>query len=247
MTSCTDKNASKVYPNTMTLDNWEEFVDAPQSLLDQFAEQERQQAAQQARSYATDQPIDATTSTKSVVTGTVTRWDNTTNNWVALPGVRVTRGSSNTITSNTGFYSSTGSSRHICMEYIFPVGYNDNDKSISGVTVGDMIAIQRHILGIQLLETGETSENAARKYVAADVNEDGAITTSDIDMIRNTLGGRSNFNQNFDFVADFRLNMRYINDGGFLSWMHIVCDPSRSTFSNRRAVKRGDVNNTFPY
>ncbi|MBK9729081.1 MAG: HYR domain-containing protein [Saprospiraceae bacterium] len=57
-----------------------------------------------------------------------------------------------------------------------------NDNHINGVSTADIVKIQRHILGIELL-------NSPYKLIAADVNATNAITAADVSEIRKLILG----------------------------------------------------------
>jgi hypothetical protein len=57
-----------------------------------------------------------------------------------------------------------------------------NDDPINGVTTADIVSIQKHILGTQLL-------TSAYQLIAADVNNSGTISTADIIHIRKLILG----------------------------------------------------------
>ena len=125
----------------------------------------------------------------------------------------------------------------------FGVGCYKNTNAANGVTVGDMIAISKHVLGIEEL-------SSPYRMIAADANRSGSITTYDIVTIRNLILG---------VTPEFPNN---------LSWKFISADyvfanphnPFQSTFPEPGSssgftapvaepidfvgIKIGDVNNT---
>ncbi len=73
------------------------------------------------------------------------------------------------------------------MEYV--VRPTRNDNPLNGVTTADIVKIQRHILGLETL-------NSPYKLIAADVNTSSTITAADIADIRKlVLGITSNFSK----------------------------------------------------
>ncbi|MBK7633990.1 MAG: hypothetical protein IPJ13_06610 [Saprospiraceae bacterium] len=73
---------------------------------------------------------------------------------------------------------------------IRPTSPNDAADYLDGVSTGDLVLLQRHILGIQPFTTGY-------QYISADVNEDNNVTAADLTMLRALiLGTRNNLTRN---------------------------------------------------
>lgn len=134
-------------------------------------------------------------------------------------------------------------------KYIFtvPVGSNETispSKDINptnGVTVTDLAIIQQHILGNILLDS-------PYKYIAADVNRNGSISTIDIVELRYLiLGNAPNFSNNkswrfvpqsYVFPSPNPLSPAYPET---ISYSNLLLNQLDSNFIG---VKIGDVNNT---
>lgn len=118
--------------------------------------------------------------------------------------------------------------------------WNANPKY--GISTLDLIAIQKHLLGIKQLDS-------PYKYIAADVNNSGGVSILDLIEVRRLL---------LDQIAEFPNNMswRFVEAGYVFPdpvnpWMHAypenVCFDSldgHKTRVNFVGVKIGDVNNT---
>ncbi len=116
-----------------------------------------------------------------------------------------------------------------------------NDDWLNGVTTADIVKIQKHILGIEELDT-------PYKMIAADVNNSGAVSTKDISDLRKLILGISTTiptNTSWKFIDELynfasvatALDEQYptsYNISQLNSDMHV----------NFVAVKIGDVNNS---
>ncbi|MBP7822125.1 MAG: HYR domain-containing protein, partial [Saprospiraceae bacterium] len=103
----------------------------------------------------------------------------------------------------TAINSNTGSSQEIEVQANGNYSFNDltkggsyrikstyNEDPLNGVSTQDIVLIQKHILGQQLLDS-------PYKYIAADANNSGSISAADISEIRKLiLGIIPKFNQN---------------------------------------------------
>jgi len=69
--------------------------------------------------------------------------------------------------------------------YSFNMTPTKNTNFLNGVTTYDLVLIQKHILGIELLDS-------PRKLIAADANQDGKVTTLDIITLRKLILGLTN-------------------------------------------------------
>ncbi|MBK9737545.1 MAG: hypothetical protein IPO92_22355 [Saprospiraceae bacterium] len=67
----------------------------------------------------------------------------------------------------------------------YEVSANKGGDYINGVSTLDLVMIQRHILGIQSLES-------PYKLIAADANNDGKVTASDLTDLRKLILGITN-------------------------------------------------------
>ena len=78
---------------------------------------------------------------------------------------------------------------NLAVNHDYTVSLSRNDAPLNGVTTADILAIQKHILGIREL-------NNNYKMIAADVIEDQRITVRDISEIRKLILGKiSNFSE----------------------------------------------------
>jgi len=106
------------------------------------------------------------------------------------------------------------------------VAADKNDNPLNGVSTFDLVLISKHILGTQNI-----SDRFAQ--IAADVNNNGKITTSDVVELRKMiLGLQSNFNNNkswrfFDATMNEEVSIKNIQDDAKIDFT---------------AVKVGDIN-----
>ncbi|MEP7195682.1 MAG: T9SS type A sorting domain-containing protein [Saprospiraceae bacterium] len=108
---------------------------------------------------------------------------------------------------------------------------------LNGVTTRDIVAIQKHILGKELIEN-------PYYLIAADVNRSSSITTRDISDIRKLILGVTNEfpnnNPSWNFV-DAKLKLNVENAFNYVSVINITQLNSSITDNNFIAIKSGDV------
>lgn len=122
----------------------------------------------------------------------------------------------------------------VCMEYMTP--------ELNGVSVTDIVVIQRHILGISSFDNVTPERLAAAKYVASDVNHDGSIDSDDIDAIRSALLGIVSLpGNNMTFVPGVDLVLPVVQDTWGLSFLQNSCRNNASYHMTRYAIKMGDA------
>ncbi len=111
----------------------------------------------------------------------------------------------------------------------------DSDP-LQGITTKDIVKIQRHILGIEILDS-------PYKMIAADVNKSGTITASDISELRKMILGVQNHfdkNQSWNFV-DANVALTPDNFKSFSSEFQIKQLDNITTNGDFMAIKTGDV------
>ena len=116
---------------------------------------------------------------------------------------------------------------------------NRTDDAGNGVSTADIVKIQRHILGLQTLDS-------PYKLIAADVNKSGNITASDISEIRKLiLGIQATFSKvpSWQFVPQ-----EFVFNNPEAPWDFPVTRPLELTVDSMNqsfiAMKMGDVNNS---
>lgn len=82
------------------------------------------------------------------------------------------------MTDNDGIYSFIGN--EFAMDY--QINAEKNDDYLNGVSTLDLVLIQRHILGLESLDS-------AYKMIAADANNDGSVTAIDLIELRKLILG----------------------------------------------------------
>jgi hypothetical protein len=259
-------DASQGYPAEMTIDNWEQFVDAPDEVLEKFAAKEREQAKRFQIEGNND--LDASRvilggwllgEVQALGSGIVPA-----SNYLGGTLVRVTQGStsSNNVSSSAPFYMG----QNYFVTNLIPSQicfYHQNNTSgtyaqsewMNGISTLDLVYIQRHING-----TSGYVFTQLWQYVAADVNGDGNINSTDIDIIRDLiLGIRSDlpamasgaYNQPVAYFPqgdydDVQANLStYLP---YLTWFYAVltCQASNGD-TDRFAIKRGDLNGSWSF
>jgi hypothetical protein len=127
-------------------------------------------------------------------------------------------------------------------DYYIVASKKDNPKN--GVSTFDLVLLQRHILGIQLL-------NSPYKYIAADVNNSKTITTADIVYLRKVIlgivdtfaNGRSweFVPKKFTFTDPNKPLLSFDNTSHRIFMANVKKDTLGLDFI---AIKKGDLNNS---
>ncbi|MBK9107884.1 MAG: T9SS type A sorting domain-containing protein [Saprospiraceae bacterium] len=154
--------------------------------------------------------------------------------------------------SNVQLYVSANMKRELMTtnagQYLFgdlePNSYNvkvsRNDDHVNGVSTADIVKIQRHILGIETL-------NTPYRLIAADVNNSSSITASDVTEIRKlVLGVASEFSkvQSWTFIPK-----SFVFPNPTLPWNGTPREAGVTIVNDEKhiadfvAVKMGDVTN----
>lgn len=239
--SCS-KEVATVYPSEITMENWEEFVTAPDDVIKHFVTEELESCTMTPA--AEDREL---SHGRAWQLGRVRAWSGTgtyTGNWQGIQSVSVTNGSATSPTSSSGYYivntANTGTNM-VCMTY--------NTAALNGVSTLDLVIIQRHILGISPFENVADATDAARRYVASDVNHDGSINSTDINAIRATILGVTTSlpGNNMTFVPEGDMDLALVTDPWGLSFLQNNCRNNATYHMRRYAVKMGDVTGNFSF
>jgi hypothetical protein len=229
-----EESSLQSYPDEITLDNWEQFVHAPQSVIDYHINKELAKNEKKSNKKSTE-----SFSPESLV-GEVIAFDGT---WNGIEDVQVTIGGSSIMTNIFGNYiianSSIGS---LCMNYA--------TLPTNGVSSLDILLIQRHILHI-------VPFTEARQFIAADVTNDGKINIGDMIRVRELILGKISMfpsGNNVLFIPEvyYASAQNQINSSGNLvqSTLNTLTNLSSCqsvNYRNRRAIKMGDVNGSFVF
>jgi len=248
------------YPEEITIDNWEEFVHAPEEVINFFDKKEKDRLKYSAKS---DEKMNCDNSgtkgwIKSYYNGS---WRNT-NNFVT----EITNLSNGTVyTSNT---TNTNTPYNWCIDEFYQVNPNPivgfcnywkssdpnyvHNDWLNRVTTFDLVLIQRHIVYQDFDEL--------REFISADVNTDGIINHRDIIDLRKLILGITRElpdnnigipNSPFHFWGESYYN--YVQndiDNGLITapWLYHHCshvwnsNPEPPFIYNIYALKRGDIN-----
>ncbi|MBK9721361.1 MAG: T9SS type A sorting domain-containing protein [Saprospiraceae bacterium] len=120
----------------------------------------------------------------------------------------------------------------------YSVKFSRNDNHSNGVSTADIVKIQRHILGIEIL-------NSPYKLIAADVNANSTITAADITEIRRLVLG---INSKFTKVESWTfIPKSYVFPNVLAPWYapreaSLTISKDERFVENFVAVKMGDVN-----
>ena len=268
LASCTKEqivqDAAMTYPSELTIDNWEQFVNAPDEVLERIQQAEMKNVV---HTPVKGDDFDAS----RVVSGSLLLGEvqvrglniNTPTAFLGGTLVRMTLGT----TSSTGTSSATPffqgqnwfltniPNSQICFYHQGNLsGTFSSTEWLNGVSTFDLVLIQRHIANIAPF-------TQLWQYVAADANGDGLINETDVNIIRELiLGVRSNlppmavgaYNQpvayfpqgDYDaFQSNLPPNLPY------LTWFYsaLTCSPSGNNDTDRYAIKRGDLNGSWAY
>ena len=137
------------------------------------------------------------------------------------------------MTGNDGRYAFE--SNLLAMDY--QVTADKNDDFLNGVSTLDLVLIQRHILGLESLDS-------AYKLIAADVNNDGAVTAIDLIELRKLILGIYNElpnNSSWRFV-DAAQTLDINNPWNFDETIDIYNLSTDMLNENFVGIKVGDVN-----
>ena len=230
------------YPSEITIDNYEEFLRAPQAVIDHFAQKEIEAQRVPTRS-ATNEFNE--TSRSNPLYGHIQGYK--TDSWISIPDVIVNTFGANcdhTTTSNSSahfnYYLPTTCHGPLCMTY--------HTIPLDGVTTFDLIYIGRHLLGIEPF-------TRAQQFLAADVDRSGVVSSLDmIDLRMMILSIHDNWqnSKNVIFVStqDYYTMQSMIDNTGtvnpvFLKTVGTTDDCLSSAFRNRQAIKTGDINGSW--
>ncbi len=245
------------YPSEITIDNWEQFIEAPKSVIDYLAAQEAAEVQRSKAATKTNRPEGTQRSSSNWIYGSVVAYNGA---WTGIAGVTVSQGTCNTnsfagITPNYYLNVTSGcENAPVCMSYPTDIR--------NGVSTFDILLISRHIQAIDCFVSPQ-------QYLAADVDRDGDIDNDDMDGIRDlVLFITNNFPTNTPSV-------RFIPEEDYndLQFSITGCTVSAQALSafgftpdclarntndydndielfdnvNRRVIKTGDVSGNFSF
>lgn len=244
LVSCS-KEVAKVYPNEITVENWEEFLDAPKEVIHNLITQE--QKARKSSSTIREKEV-STGNARSTTIGIIQAWNGSS--WVGISNVIVSNSFTGTTTNASGSFAfNSFGINPICMNY--------NTPDANGITPLDLVIINRHINGTELFEDiGSSDSDGARHYVAADVDNNGIINSVDANAIRNIVfnipnpfgppGSPSLPRNNMAFVPQSQLTLaRVVNNPFGLSSLQNNCLQGGRMITY--AIKIGDVSGDFSF
>lgn len=121
----------------------------------------------------------------------------------------------------------------------YEVSVSDNTNLLNGVSTLDMVLIQRHILGIQTLSD-------SKLIIAADADNNGKVTASDLVSIRKAILGITeafpNGQKSWRFITANQTFANANNPFPFIEKYQYANLNSNKVGQNFQAIKIGDVN-----
>ena len=239
------------YPEEITMDNWEEFIEAPQAVIDYFDKKEKENP-ELVREYeipATDNGY------RNGGCGWVKAFNGS---WNYLAGTLVQWGSESDITTGTaglgGYnysFDNNGSGDLCFFHQGITNGNFPQTEWVSGVTAYDYWLIQEHIFGRRPF-------TSIREYIAADVSGNQIISSFDLLLIErlvlNHISSFPNHEQPVSYLMagsyDYHQNQF---DNGIItsSYFGLIPEGCDGVYAgadvNRYAVKIGDVNGSWNF
>jgi len=225
------------YPAEITMDNWEQFIRAPQEVIDYHSQRERElrQSVDQGTNL-----ISGNAESRSV-SGYVRKYK--FGAWNGFGGVTVSQGACSTTSSSSSgnnYFLSGSCSGLLCMSH--PA------SDAAGVSATDLVIVNRHVQGWTLF-------TQARQFIAADVSGNGTITLTDVLMMQDVILGNSSGwpgQQNFRYIPTGIYNnaQGQISNGSIpqivlKKSVNMFPCLSSTSFPNRYAIKVGDVNFSY--
>jgi len=236
------------YPEEITIDNWEEFVYAPQEVIDYHQEKELSAITPtEVGSEESQLPIASRTPCGFNGECGFVKAFNSSVGWDCLGGVDAQGGGCST-TSFGGCFNMSEIEHHvnyavcqggsICMSY--------QTSWLNGVSTLDLVLIQKHRLGLQLFTD-------VRQYIAADIDGNGTLEVNDLHELRKLILGiyiALPDKKNIVFLAErdydeLSNDLSVLDDTSFLLAYtnYGDCDGDE----NRYAIKTGDINGSFNF
>ncbi len=256
-TSCSKEVPPQAtFPDEITWETREAFLEAPKEVMEAVYAKYRAAHPIQRQVPDVAPPSTAEMFCLNRYIGFVTAWNGSA--WVGMNGVSIINTGEPTIyTSSTptqsGRYNACINSAESC------VFYQVADE-LNGVDMIDAMKIYFHVQASvgdadasNLFENMAISpEDAARMYVAADVNNSGFITILDALQVSYLVDGIDfifgYFEQDLAFVPATQLTLASVADQTAFRRLNDYCYPtSNSSAWFRRCIKKGDIDGTFSF
>lgn len=235
LNSCAKENLEPELPPRLGLDNWEEFVHAPQEVIDELMDRERMKTMRSGAKQVPLNPVQLASSQKSgaPLSGRVQAWDMM--GWRNIAGVLVDGDGSSTLSTGTqgpiNYTLPNVVGPQKCLSYATP--------AINGISTLDLVLITRHLLDIQHFSNWE-------QMSAADANNDGEVNETDVGLIQQVvIGASAGFLQgDLRFVPEINyqnLQAIWTTHSIYIEYDYGNCHPT----NDFRTVKVGDVSGDF--
>jgi len=168
-------------------------------------------------------------------------------NSVGMPGVEVIMQSSTNTELNKSIYSDQSGSyifANLPKAADFNIRMSDNRDLLNGVSTLDLVMIQRHLLGIDVL-------NDPKKIIAADVDNNGRVSAADLSTLRKAiLGITAQFpsgQRSWRFVTSINPYVSNINPFPFNEIYAYSKLSDGKIGQNFLPIKIGDINESATY
>lgn len=254
----------KQYPSEITMENWQEFVDAPQEVIDYHANLMEGNTSPQPETGSSNNRTQ-TCNYQGWVKAWSSGWTQMANTAVEAERVYSPGGILFTETTDLSTpynFCNNSSVTYTRIRWYFKSASATYTQPewVKGVSTLDLVHIQRHINGTTLF-------TSLRQYLAADADMDGDIDSDDIDDIRDLILVNTNSlpsggvvcnskNQPFFYIwaDDYTAFDAMTNNGSaYLSDMYTyncvlpLPQPPNNTLVdlNAYAIKRGDVSGNW--
>jgi FG-GAP-like repeat len=187
-------------------------------------------------------PVSALDGSVRIGTGATVSGLVRTGNNTPVAGVTMTLAGAATppaqVTSATGAFTLT--SGLAGQNYVLSPSKANDVTVTNGVTVTDVVLIQRHILAAQLL-------GAAHKVVSADVNNDRVVTVTDAILVQDFILGNTNAFTGGALWRFYSSSQSFANPNlpGVLQTGRTYTSLANATNQNFVACKLGDVNDSW--
>lgn len=250
----------KAYPKEITIDNWEEFVDAPEEVIHKL-EMIEQEAMAPVSSSGEGESIANRVVQSGFLFGKIQAIGagiNPNSNYMGHTTVRISAGSqqyfglasTSQVYPGHNWFVPNISNGTVCMFYQGQTGGFNISYWLNGVSSVDLVKIRRHTTGIQPF-------TQLWQYVAADANGNGTVEEADIDLLTDLILQRvnslpamysDNYSQPIVYFPQSLYSIIQSDLATRVQWLPSfgpgTCNPNNDSV-DRYAIKRGDLSGNW--